>query len=112
MFSQAFHQFHFISSTFLRQSADTHVWNVIYTGEDGQCADGLFRNCLSYICSDWICSKYTPLFIPYPNSCAFGDERKSTCNSNSPIMKNIIHYALVWNSFNRSDFAYNKWKNS
>ena len=75
VFGQVFTALHFQSPNFLRGPPGNHTWGVTYAGEGGTDAGGLFRDCISHICSD-LMSKNTPLFIPCPNARgAFGDNQ-------------------------------------
>ncbi len=73
MFGQLYRQLHFVPPSHLRKTGQ--VWSVVFSGEGGQDAGGLFRDSISHACSD-LQSPYVPLFIPCPNSRGFGDNQE------------------------------------
>lgn len=61
VFGQIYRQLHFVKPASLRTAE--RPWRIIYEGEGGTDAGGLFRDSLSHICGE-LQSSATPLFIP------------------------------------------------
>ncbi len=60
-------------------------------GEGGRDAGGLFRDCISHICSD-LQSSWVPLFIPVPNSKGYGENQEKWIPN--PLSLTSLHLSM------------------
>jgi len=74
VFGQVYRQLHPMRPVFLRRGSGRSPFEVEYLGEGGQDAGGLFRDCISHLCSD-LMSDSLPLFVPVPNASGFGENQ-------------------------------------
>ncbi|ETO35324.1 hypothetical protein RFI_01738 [Reticulomyxa filosa] len=75
VFGQVYRILNFVKPVYLRCSANQRPWSIVYEGEGGTDAGGLFRDSLSAICAD-LQSDYLPLFVKCPNSRGYGDNQE------------------------------------
>eukprot|EP00743_Colponemidia_sp_Colp-15_P004697 GILK01005060.1.p1 GENE.GILK01005060.1~~GILK01005060.1.p1 ORF type:complete len:518 (-),score=109.58 GILK01005060.1:144-1697(-) len=93
VFGQMYRQLHFIAPSRLRQR--DRPFSVVYEGEGGTDAGGLFRDSISHLCSD-LQSSHVPLFIPCPNSRGFGDnQEKFIPNPSATSSLHLSMYSFV-----------------
>jgi hypothetical protein len=89
VFGQIYKQLHFIRPSQLRIS--DRQWSVLYLGEGGTDAGGLFRDSLSALCAD-LQSDTLPLFIRCPNARGFGDNQEKYIPN--PACRSSLHLSM------------------
>ncbi|ETO10269.1 hypothetical protein RFI_27108 [Reticulomyxa filosa] len=75
IFGQVYRTLNFVKPVYLRCATGHRPWSIVYEGEGGTDAGGLFRDSLSAISGD-LQSDHLMLFIKCPNSRGYGDNQE------------------------------------
>jgi hypothetical protein len=93
-FGQVWQQLHFLRPATLRIRQGDRLFRVKFVGEGGIDAGGLYRDCISAVCSSLVTA--TPLFVPCPNASTFGDNSNTFVpNPRCMTTTQLSEYAFV-----------------
>mmetsp|Transcript_34570 Transcript_34570/g.56303 ORF Transcript_34570/g.56303 Transcript_34570/m.56303 type:complete len:817 (+) Transcript_34570:137-2587(+) len=92
IFGQIYRVLNFIKPSNLRCSPNQRPWNVVFEGEGGTDAGGLFRESLSALGEDLMDHERVALFIKCPNSCGYGDNQEKLVANAS--MASSLHLSM------------------